>query len=298
MTGAPATAAHTLSGALEAAARRLAAAGVEGPRRDARLLLAHALDAPPEAVLGHPERPLAPARRARFEALVGRRAAREPVSRILGRREFWSLSFRITPEVLDPRPDSETLVEAVLQRIEDRARPRRILDLGTGCGCLLLALLSELPGAQGLGVDLSEAALGVARDNANDLGLSSRARFERRNWAEGLTGSWQAIVSNPPYIKDMEIEGLAPEVARYDPKTALVAGPDGLDAYRALVPQASRLLGQDGLLALEVGRGQQEAVEALLVANGLVPLGRVRDLAGIERCLLANRGKPRTPAKK
>ncbi len=283
---------------LELAAARLRAAGVEGPRRDARLLLGAALGAGPELAIAHPERRLDGSERARFERLIARRAAREPVSRILGRRGFWSLEFKITPDTLDPRPDSETLVEAVLAQIDDRAAPLSILDLGTGSGCLLLALLAELPAARGLGVDLSAAALEVARENARFLGLSVRARFERRDWAMGLGGFWQAIVSNPPYIKESEIEGLAPEVAHYDPNLALTAGLDGLDAYRALLPQAARLLERGGVLALEVGEGQQEAVEALLVATGLTPLCRNRDLAGIERCLVASLGNPRNSVKK
>ncbi len=283
---------------LELAAARLRAAGVEGPRRDARLLLGAALGAGPELAIAHPERCLDGSERARFERLIARRAAREPVSRILGRRGFWSLEFKITPDTLDPRPDSETLVEAVLAQIDDRAAPLSILDLGTGSGCLLLALLAELPAARGLGVDISAAALEVARENARFLGLSVRARFERRDWAMGLGGFWQAIVSNPPYIKESEIEGLAPEVAHYDPNLALTAGLDGLDAYRALLPQAARLLERGGILALEVGEGQQEAVEALLVATGLTPLCRNRDLAGIERCLVASLGNPRNSVKK
>ncbi len=283
---------------LELAAARLRAAGVEGPRRDARLLLGAALGAGPELAIDRPERRLDGSERARFERLIARRAAREPVSRILGRRGFWSLEFKITPDTLDPRPDSETLVEAVLAQIDDRAAPLSILDLGTGSGCLLLALLAELPAARGLGVDISAAALKVARENARFLGLSVRARFERRDWAMGLGGFWQAIVSNPPYIKESEIEGLAPEVAHYDPNLALTAGLDGLDAYRALLPQAARLLERGGVLALEVGEGQQEAVEALLVATGLTPLCRNRDLAGIERCLVASLGNPRNSVKK
>ena len=177
----------------------------------------------------------------------------------------------------------------MLARIGNRTARLDILDLGTGCGCLLLALLRELPAARGLGLDFSEAALDVARENASGLGFSARARFERRDWAAGVKGPWQVIVSNPPYIKEPEIDGLAPEVARYDPRSALMAGPDGLDAYRVLLPQAARLLDWGGILALEAGKGQQDAVEALLTAAGLTPLGWVRDLGGVERCLVATR---------
>jgi release factor glutamine methyltransferase len=307
------TAPTTIARTLTAAAARLAAAGVEDPRRDARLLIAAALEVGPEHLIAHPARVLEHAETARIEALIARRAAREPVSRILGRRGFWSLDLEITPDTLDPRPDSETLVAAVLARIGAQGlvgAPLSVLDLGTGSGCLLLALLSELPAATGLGLDISAAALQVARRNARKLGLSHRARFAAADWAgdwagdcagdwgAGLDGSWQVIISNPPYITEAEIGELAPEVARYDPRLALTAGFDGLDAYRKLLPQAARLLGRGGVLALEVGRGRQDAVTALLAGSGLTALGRHRDLGGIERCLLACHGKPGESAKK
>jgi release factor glutamine methyltransferase len=260
------------------------------------LLLAEALDRRPELVAAYPERALAPDEATGFWTLIGRRAAREPVSRILGRREFWSLDLHLSADVLDPRPDSETLVEAVLERVEDRQAPLRILDLGTGSGCLVLALLSELPQARGLGIDISVAALAVARENAHRLGLSPRAAFRQGDWAKGLTGAWQVIVSNPPYIMEGTIAELAPEVERYDPKLALSGGADGMAAYRSLVPQAGWLLSSEGLLALEVGAGQAEGVAQLLGSAGLASLGCLRDLAGRERCLLATKpnGKSRT----
>jgi release factor glutamine methyltransferase len=291
----------TIAQTLTAAATRLAAAGIADPWRDARLLIAAAIEAGPEHLIAHPDRALDGAEAAQVEALISRRAAREPVSRILGRRGFWSLEFEITPDTLDPRPDSETLVAAVLERIGAQGltgAPLSVLDFGTGSGCLLLALLSELPEARGLGLDISSAALDVARRNARNLGFLERVHFEVGDWGAGLDGSWQLIVSNPPYITEAEIGDLAPEVARYDPRLALTAGFDGLDAYRELLPQAARLLELGGLLALEVGRGQQEAVTALLVASGFTPLGRYRDLGGIERCLLATRTKPGNSAKK
>ena len=294
--GAPAPAATavgdisgSLGQALDRAAQRLHAAGVEGARRDARLLLAAALGITPERVLAHPERPVTSPEQARAEALIARRLRREPVSRILGWREFWGLRFHISPDTLDPRPESETLVEAVLERIGNTKEPVRILDLGTGSGCLLLALLSELPAANGLGTDLGSGALQVARDNARALGLATRAGFARGYWAAAIGGVWQVIVSNPPYITKAEFTALPPEVARYDPHLALDGGADGLEAYRALAPDAAGLLAPGGLLALEVGIGQAGAVETVLEAAGLTALGRVRDLAGIERCVLATR---------
>jgi release factor glutamine methyltransferase len=292
------SAAPTVAQALDSAAARLRAAGVEGARRDVRVLLAAALDIAPGSLVAWPERALGAEEAARAEEFVARRAAREPVSRILGRREFWSLAFRITPDTLDPRADSETLVEAVLAEVEDRTARLDILDLGTGSGCLLLALLSELPNARGVGVDIGEGALAAARDNAERLGMSGRARFVRGDWTAGLTGAWQAIVSNPPYITDMELTQLAPEVVRHDPRIALAGGVDGLDAYRAFVPDLGRLLAEGGFAALEVGAGQMNAVEALLTTAGCRPHRRIRDLGGNERCLLATAGDPAESAQK
>ena len=278
---------ESLGALLDRSAARLRAAGVAGPRRDARLLLAAALGVDPARVLAHPERRVSAAEAARAEAVIARRARREPVSRILGRREFRGLEFEVTPDTLDPRLDTETVVGAVLDRLPDTDAEIGILDLGTGTGCLLLALLSALPRARGLGVDLSPPALEVARRNAARLGLAGRASFEQRDWAAGLGGPWQAIVSNPPYIVDQEIGSLPPEVARYEPHLALAGGPDGLDAYRSLIPHVGRLLARDGICALEVGAGQAAAVEAIVVQNGLKPIGRAKDLGGIERCLVA-----------
>ncbi len=279
-----------LSEGLNDATGRLTAAGVEGARRDARLLMAAALSVGPEVILADPGRPLSGAEGARFESMIARRLKREPVSRILGRREFWSLPFRVTRATLDPRPDSETLIEAVLAHLADPAAPRRLLDLGTGTGCLLLALLSELPGAEGLGVDRSEAAVLVARENAESLGLAGRAGFATGDWAQGLDADWDVVVCNPPYIAESEIPALAPEVGRYDPAEALAGGGDGLAAYRRLVPQVAGILAPDGLFALELGAGQAAAVSALAMAAGLRVLGCRRDLRGVERCLLACRG--------
>jgi release factor glutamine methyltransferase len=194
-----------------------------------------------------------------------------------------------SPDALDPRPDSETLVEAVLDRIADRSAPLKVLDLGSGTGCLLLALLTELPHSRGLGIDISPAAVALATRNAEALGLAGRARFERGDWASGVTGAWQVIVSNPPYIIEHVIADLVPEVERYDPRLALSGGADGLAAYRELMPQATRLLAPEGILALEIGAGQADQVEQLIQAAGLTCQARVRDLASLDRCILATR---------
>ncbi len=274
--------------ALCAATRRLKAAGVEQPRREARLLLGHALGLSPTALLADPVRPLSAAEAAGFEALVARRAGREPLSRIFGRREFWGLEFRLSSETLDPRPDSETLVEAALARVPDRRLPLRVLDLGTGSGCLLLAVLSELPNATGLGLDCAPGALATAAANAAALGLETRARMHRADWTvpdwtAGL-GRFDLILTNPPYVETTA--QLAPEVAEHDPAPALFAGPDGLAAYRALLPSLPDLLAGGACALVEIGAGQADAVAALARSAALSETDRVADLSGTPRCLV------------
>ncbi|HXP77293.1 MAG TPA: peptide chain release factor N(5)-glutamine methyltransferase, partial [Stellaceae bacterium] len=221
--------------------------------------------------------------------LLARRSAREPVSRILGYREFWSLRFELSAAALDPRPDSETLVESVLAALGARGRAFRILDFGTGSGCLLLALLSELPNAIGTGIDCSEGALETARRNAAALGLAGRARFVRGNWGDGLTGKWDVILANPPYIPSHELPGLMPEVALYEPRPALDGGADGLEAYRALAPAIARLLAPTGIAALEVGAGQATAAAGIMAKAGLALRTIRHDLSGVDRCLVLGR---------
>ncbi len=279
--------AKTVGELLDGATGRLSGCGIEGARHDARVLLAAALEMPVEAVLGYPEREVGFAACQRADAVIERRVRREPVSRILGRREFWGLELALSRDTLDPRPESETLIEAILRHLDDRNAPLRLLDLGTGTGCLLLALLSELPQAQGLGVDVSAATLAVARRNARSLGLAERSAFVCGHWGGALSAPWQVIVSNPPYIITKEIDGLAPEVSRFEPLLALDGGSDGLAAYRELTGDLRRLLALGGLCALEVGEGQAEVVERILIEAGLALLGRARDLVGRDRCVLA-----------
>lgn len=272
---------------IAAASARLAAAGVEGARRDARILLGHVVGAGRAMAGGHDA---TDDEAARFDAMIARRAAREPVSRIVGSREFWSRDFLLSPATLDPRPDTETLVEAALAFVPSRGAPLAILDLGTGTGCILLALLAELPNARGLGTDAHGEAVGIARENARRLGLEARATFAVGDWCRGLSGRFDLIVSNPPYIPSGEIVSLDPEVAAFDPRAALDGGPDGLDAYRRIAAEASRHVVDDGALLLEIGMGQASAVEAILVENGWTLAGRRQDLAGADRCIIA---KPR-----
>ncbi|MFN3400045.1 MAG: peptide chain release factor N(5)-glutamine methyltransferase, partial [Ferrovibrio sp.] len=220
---------------------------------------------------------------AAFEAMLQRRLRREPVSKIIGRREFWSLDFRTSPDVLDPRGDSETLVAGVLAAIPDRRASLRIVDFGTGSGCLLLSLLHELPNATGVGIDVSPPALSVAQDNAERLGLSSRCLFRLGSWGKGIEGTFDILISNPPYIESGVVPGLEPEVADYDPLLALDGGADGLDAYRALLPDLARLATKDAFAALEVGMGQDVAVSHLLAGAGFGEIAVLPDLSGIGR---------------
>lgn len=278
--------AGALSAIVDRAAAELAAAGVASPRLDARLLVAGVLGLDQTALITGETRAVSASERRRIARAIARRVRREPVSRILGSREFWSLPFRLSPATLDPRPDSETLVETVLRHLPDRMRDYEILDLGTGTGCLLLALLSELPQARGLGIDISRAALSTARANARALGLAARARFAPGDWAQDLTRHFDLVVTNPPYIATGEMAELAPELG-FEPRQALVAGADGLDAYRAIAPALPGLLRPAGFAALEIGAGQALAVAEILGQAGLAAAAPLKDLAGLDRVLVA-----------
>lgn len=270
------------------ATRGLTAAGVESARGDALLLLAAAMGCERAALITDPQREVAAAGLDVFNALLARRRAREPISHILGEREFWGLPFRVSAATLAPRPDSETVVEAALAQVADRAAPLRLLDLGTGTGCLLLSLLYELPNAGGVGIEKSPAAAVVAGDNARRLGLDHRARIVVGDWADALkdAGVFDLIISNPPYIALSDKATLPPEVALYEPAEALFAGADGLDAYRILLPLCARHLTPGGIVALELGAGQRPAVAALASAQGFEIVDCQRDLGGIERALV------------
>ncbi len=276
---------RTVETLLRDAGGKLGAAGIPSPRSEARILLQAVLDRPAETLIRAPEAPVAVASADRFLALVGRRAEREPVSRILGKREFWSLGFSVTADTLDPRPDSEAIVAAALGWCGGRPGPLRVLDLGTGTGCLLLAVLGELPDASGMGTDIAAGAVATAARNAAGLGLSARASFRCADWDSGVDGAFDLIVSNPPYIPSATIEGLEPEVARWEPRAALDGGRDGLDAYRRLAPAIVRRLAPDGAAFLEIGAGQGKAVEAIMAESGLARFAQNADLAGGIRCL-------------
>lgn len=283
---------------MRSAESRLAAAGVAQPRLDAQLLMAHGLGCDRATVVLRAREPLQAEQGAAFDALVARRLTREPLSHILGRREFWSRDFKVTADTLAPRADSETVIEAVLGHIRNRQlRPQRILDLGTGTGCLLLALLTELPDAFGIGIDRSEQAVRVARENARHLGLERRSAFAVSDWASALAAGFDVILSNPPYIPSATIDGLDPEVALYEPRAALDGGPDGLDAYRHLLPVMARLLAPNGVIALEIGGDQGNSVNALAAQAGFSYIQCEKDLESRDRCILAGfqGGQPDLP---
>lgn len=267
---------------LRAGAGRLAAAGIPDPMRDARLLLAHARGLGADRLTLHMADAPDPAAAARFDALISTRAARAPLSHLTGQRLFWGRSFRVSPAVLDPRPETETLVALALS-----APFARVLDLGTGSGCILLSLLADRPAATGLGADLSPAALQVASDNASRLGLSARAGFVQSDWCAAITGRFDLIVSNPPYIAAAEMSALSPEVRDHEPHLALTDGADGLTAYRALAAQAPAHLAPQGRLLLEIGPTQGPAVAAILTQAGFHNIACHADMDGRDRVISA-----------
>lgn len=265
---------------------RLEAAGVENPALDLRLLAQHVTGLSHAELIMNLNRMLTEAEVKHLDAAVVRRAAREPVSRIIGRRGFWKSEFKVTPQTLDPRPDSETLIEAALKYADPP--PSTVLDLGTGTGCLLLSLLQEWPKARGMGLDISKEAVATARENAAALGLSSRAEFLESSWEDFRPSeSFDAVISNPPYIAQGEIATLAPEVSRYDPPAALAGGEDGLDCYRAIASLLPRFLKKGGWAFFETGHDQGEAVKSLLAESGLTVLEIIPDLTGNARAVVA-----------
>jgi release factor glutamine methyltransferase len=283
------SAAATVAGARRALAQTFRDHGIETPELDARVLVAHALGLDHAGLAAQAARTLEPAEITTIEALAARRIAREPVARIVGAKEFWGLNFKLNAATLVPRPETETAVEAALAAVGTRRADRlTIADLGTGSGALLLALLSELPGACGIGTDRSVAALTAARANAAALGLAARAQFVACDYAAALAGPLDLIVSNPPYVVGADIASLAPEVRDFDPRLALDGGADGLDAYRSIVSQAQRLLAAGGLLVLEIGIGQREAVERMLDDAGLTVAETRHDLGGVARAVTAS----------
>jgi release factor glutamine methyltransferase len=273
---------------MKQAADRLAAGGIDTAALDARLLFKAASGLRHEDIVAEPDLAVAPDVVERFSLLVERRSRFEPVSRILGSREFYGRSFWVTPDVLDPRADTETLIDAALGVAKGKGS-LRILDLGTGSGAIAVTLLAELPGAAAIASDLSAAALRVAKGNAEALGVAGRAGFVQANWFEGIGGSFDLIVSNPPYIRLGDIAGLAPDVREFDPQRALDGGPDGLEAYRRIAGGAASHLAPEGLVVMEIGAGQENAVNDLFKAAGFDRESHHFDLSGQVRCLVFSR---------
>lgn len=272
---------------LQQAKQSLKLADIPSYVLDAELLMAKALNISREQVICYPLRELSEQESGDFEKLLQRRIKREPMAHILEKREFWGREFKVSCDTLDPRPDSETLIEAALGLFDDKDKPLKILDFGTGTGCLLLTLLSELPNSEGVAVDISEKALSVAKENACKLGLAKRVGFIVSFWGVEVEGKYDLIISNPPYIKSDEIDGLEPEVSGYEPISALDGGASGLECYRQLAPFIASLLSDNGFAILEVGIGQADDVRAILEGAGLTFISCKKDLAGVKRCIIA-----------
>ncbi len=269
--------------AWQGAKKRLAEAGLAGPVIDARLLVEAAAGATRADIVADPYRALTPEQEATLEDYLARREHREPVSHILGRKGFWKIMLNVTPDVLTPRPDTETVVEWVLRDFPEHAA-WSVLDLGVGSGAIVLSILAERPAARGLGVDVSEEALAVARENAANLGLAGRLALLRGDWTEGLAeASFDLVVSNPPYIASHVIETLEPEVRDHEPRLALEGGADGLMHYRRLAPEILRVLKPGGRFAVEIGYDQKTAVEALFREAGAAQVQTLRDLGDRDR---------------
>ena len=278
---------------IDAARRDLAQAfrqqGLDAPELDARLLVGHALGLDHTALVSQSDRRLAVAETDAIAALAARRLRREPVARILGEKEFWGLRLRLEADALVPRPETETVVEAALEALDrrnGRQRPLRVADLGTGSGALLLALLSELPQARGVGTDLSLAALACARRNAGALAMAERVSLVACDYGSALAGPFDVLVSNPPYVRRGDIATLAPEGGAFDPARALDGGADGLDGYRAIAADARRLISPNGILVVELGDGQLAAATALFDDAGCATMASRNDLSGVARALI------------
>ena len=287
---------HTVEAARRALTERFASGAIESSEIDARLLVGAVLDLDLTGLITAAHRQLTADESTRLEDFARRRLAGEPIARILGHKEFWGLTLKLSPATLVPRPDTETVVELALELLRGDgalSRELRIADLGTGSGAILLALLLELPNAHGVGTDISAAALQAAETNAARAGLANRTTFVACDYATGLSGPFDLIVSNPPYIRSADIADLATEVREYDPRAALDGGADGLDAYRALIPQAAGLLAPAAALVVEAGEGQSGQIEALMITAGLMPASAPKaDLADIPRAV-AGRKMPR-----
>ncbi len=277
---------NTIKNLLIESKLRLGDCGINTYSLDAELLLCEVLSCSREYFIGYSDRVLNMQEITKFNEFLERRIKREPISHILGRREFWGMNFKVTPDTLAPRPDSETLIESVLELFPDKNKQLQVLDLGTGTGCLLLSILQEFKNAEGVGIDASAGAISVAKENSVNLGLAKRANFILKSWHEGVAGQYDLIISNPPYIKDSDIDSLELEVADYEPHSALFGGDDGLACYRELAPVIKSLLKPDGFAVLEFGIGQHDLVREIMAKSHLDFVSYKKDLAGIIRCIV------------
>ena len=278
---------NTLGSVYRTLSIELTGIGIDSPQLEARILIAYAAKIEQTRIIGYPEDKLDDITIAHLKKITKRRKNGEPIAHITGAKEFWSLNFSINKETLIPRPDSEILIEAILSVIANYQCPLSILDLGTGSGCLLLALLSELPNATGVGIDISSAACRIAEKNSEYLGLSGRAKFYRGNWMNNIYDKFDIIISNPPYIAESCIKFLDKEVRLYEPHIALSGGHDGLSAYRQIAKESVSRLKSAGILAVEIGINQKKNISDIFIKNGLNIIKIRRDHSNIERCILA-----------
>ena len=266
--------------------RMLRDEGFDSPALDARLLVSQALGCQPDELLWRENKTIDPEAIAKLEGLVARRLEHEPMAYICGRRDFWKSEFIVSPETLIPRPDSETLIESVLAQIADKRAPLRLLDLGTGSGCLLLSLLMEMPFASGIGIDKSVGALAVAQQNAHKLGLEDRAQFHVSDWFSNVSDPVDIVIANPPYIVDKDVDGLDKDVRDFEPRSALDGGPDGLNSYRVIAKSLSKFLTADGVAAFEIGADQTLSVREVFETAGFFVDQVVCDMGQRDRCLV------------
>ena len=277
---------YSVKQALLIAKELLSLAAIETPILDARILLGFILGTPKERFYGLEDKLLDETELNSYEKIIKRRCEREPISRILGQRDFWSLTLKLNPSSLDPRPDSETLIEAITKHVPNKNSRLNIIDLGTGTGCLLLAALKELPNSSGVGVDISDNCIKIAKENAHYNSLSNRTTFLTSDWTQKITGKFDIILCNPPYIKETEIKDLEPEVKNFDPYMALNGGPDGLYCYKVIARQFAQILMTNGLIFLELGHKQKVSVVKIMKAGGLQTLHTEKDIGNKDRCIV------------
>lgn len=277
-----------ISQILKLAAEKLKNSGIENPAMDARILLVETLEKDTAYIIGHSDEILEEEQITRYNSYISRRAKREPVAHIIGKKDFWKNEFFVCKDVLSPRPDSETLIEAVLSLYPDKSVPINILEFGVGSGCLIISLLQEFPNSKGVGADICQKALAITKKNAINMGCE--LELITSNWGADINGSFDLIISNPPYITESEIDDLQPEITRYEPHLALSGGVDGLRAFLPLFESIDKLLKKDGYAIVEIGKGQENEVISIAKEYNLVCIKKEKDISQIIRVLIFNRG--------